>query len=81
MGRTGRKLVSFGWRGMLALVGGVASLGWSGVGCWGNPPYGPVPDSGLIDCTSDAECVAGHGKGWYCRPSSSTCGQMPPDGG
>jgi hypothetical protein len=83
-------VTSFGWRGMLAVIRGAAAL--TGLGLVSCAVYGPVPpygvqpaDAGLVDCTTDAECVAGHGKGWYCRPASApspgTCGEIPPDAG
>ena len=72
----GRRLASFGWRGMLALVGGVASLAGLGTSACA-PVYGPAPgDGGWTGCATNADCEVRYGSGWYCE-DHLTC-QPPP---
>jgi len=72
MRRTGKAAVNLGWRSVLALVGGVASIAALGASC-GVPAYGIQPT-----CTKDSDCVALHGADWYC---STVCVERPADGG
>ena len=72
MRRAGTAVAGFGWRGMLALVGGVASIaGIASLQC-GLPAYGPWP-KGDASCDTEAECTASHGPGWYCDSWKSPC--------
>ena len=76
--RQAKKVAGIGWRALLALVGGVASL----AGCGGNemPPYGAVPLYGAqnYSCSSDSDCATKVGNGWYCE--QKTCAYRPDAG-
>jgi hypothetical protein len=74
MQRTGKAAVRLGWRSLLALVGGVASI--AGLGSCGvaQPVYGVN-----TSCTNDADCTARFNSNWYC--DVGTCTQRPPDAG
>jgi hypothetical protein len=81
MRRAGRAVSGLGWRGMLALVGGVASLAGLGTSACGTTPvYGVRGDGGWVDCATNADCEAKHGTGWYCPPSGH-CTRVPVDAG
>ena len=82
MRRTGKAVVNLGWRSLLALVGGAASVVGVGIsaGCGGlEPPYGVQPLYGVqVTCTKDADCTTRIGAGWYC--DGKTCVQHPDAG-
>jgi hypothetical protein len=59
--RTAKKVVGLGWRGLLALVGGIATL--AGCGTQSEIVYGPA----IVYCTDDADCSSG----WYCDKTLS----------
>jgi hypothetical protein len=65
MRRSGEAVVRAGWRGLFALVGGVASL--AGVGVVSCGMYGPAPMYGPVsECTTSTDCETKHAQGWYC---------------
>jgi hypothetical protein len=75
--RHAKKVAGIGWRGLLALVGGVASL----AGCGGvveTPPYGVPLYGAQLSCSSDSDCATKVGNGWYC--DQKTCAYRPDAG-
>jgi hypothetical protein len=78
MGHARRAAASLGWRGMLAVIRGAASL--AGLGLVSCALYGPTPPYGTpSECNTDADCQAKHGNGWYCEGHMSC--EFPPDAG
>ena len=72
--RTARKAIGLGWRAMLALAGGVATL----AGCGGDnnvAMYGVQ-----LTCHTDSDCVSQATQGWYCDGKTFTCVYRPDAG-
>ena len=76
MRRTGRAVANLGWRGMLALVGGVLSL--TGVGATScMPPYGTNP----VRPCKDSDCAARFDSTWHCDEMGGCTDGVIPDAG
>ncbi|MGC4119362.1 MAG: hypothetical protein QM765_33310 [Myxococcales bacterium] len=80
MRRTRRALERLGLRGLLAVVGGAASI--VGTACGIAPLYGAQPPYGVpSDCVDDSYCKQAFGAGWYCDRSQGQCAATPADAG
>jgi len=75
-----KSLANLGFRGLLLLVGGVATLAGA-ASC----AYGPAPVYGMLTCQDDTDCSVS--EGWYCDQSAKVCAHRdldagtPPDAG